>query len=59
MLCLVSLTLCTLKILIPKDKAKLIDDIVPPILSLVSYFPGNLIVNLFLDVPINIGKPSE
>ena len=38
MLCLVSLTLYS-KNFNPCDKAKLIDDIVPPILSLVSYFP--------------------
>ena len=37
--CLTSSTLCTLKILTPCEKEKIIDDKVPPILSFVSYFP--------------------
>ena len=37
--CLTSSTLCILKILMPCENEKVIDDNVPPILSFVSYFP--------------------
>ena len=57
--CLTSSILWTLKILIPCEKEKIIDDKVPPILSFVSYFPEIWFINFFLEVPINIGKPRE
>ena len=35
------------------------DAIVPPILSIVSFFPDISFINLFLELPTSIGKPKE
>ena len=56
--CASSFTSCALKICTP-CKIEYIDElIVPPILSLESFFPDKSLINLFLERPINIGKPK-